>query len=523
MTVVEVAAERNILPIASSRATWRHVVVLFRQERAFFSLVIGLQIVASAAGLVGPRLLEVVINDAGPHRGTSTIEIAAVLFAGALVVQTVLTGVTRGLGAVLGERLLARLRERLIESVLNLPLGLVERAGTGDLLTRASTDVDDLSQAVRTGLPQLLVAAVTAVLAIIALVLTAPVLALALVPSIPIIAVGTRWYLKQARPAYQHEAASFARVNAGIQETVAAGRTVEAFRLGPARVARTDADISDWIGWERRTLWLRTVFFGSSEASYVMPLVLCMIVGGLLHIDGHLSAGAVAAAALYAQQLVVPIDTLLAWQDEVQLASASLSRVVGVSEVPPSPVTDRLPADDRLVASDVHYAYREGHDVLHGIDLVPPPGTRLAVVGPSGAGKSTLALLLAGIHPPREGLIEVGGVAPSSLPPDRLRREIALVTQEHHLFACSLRDNLRLAAPGASDEELMSVLATVDAESNLRLLPDGLDTRIGSAGVLLPPAFAQQVAIARLLLADPHTLVLDEATSLLDSRSARHL
>ena len=165
------------------------------------------------------------------------------------------------------------------------------------------------------------------------------------------IAIATRWYLKQARPAYQHEAASFARVNAGIQETVAAGRTIEAFRLGPARVDRTDSDIKDWMGWERRTLWLRTVFFGSSEASYVMPLVLCLIVGGLLHIDGHLSAGAVAAAALYAQQLVVPIDTLLAWQDEVQLASASLSRVVGVSEVPPSPTTDQVPADDRLVAT----------------------------------------------------------------------------------------------------------------------------------------------------------------------------
>jgi ABC-type multidrug transport system fused ATPase/permease subunit len=523
MTVTEVAAERHILPIASSRTTWLHVVALFRKERAFFSLVIGLQVVASAAGLVGPRILEVVIDDVGPHRGNSTVEIAAVLFAVALVIQTVLTGATRGLGAILGERLLARLRERLIQSVLNLPLGLVERAGTGDLLTRASTDVDDLSQAVRAGLPQLLVAAVTAVLAIIALVLTAPVLALALVPSIPIIAVGTRWYLKRARPAYQHEAASFARVNAGIQETVAAGRTIEAFRLGPARIDRTDSDIRDWVGWERRTLRLRTVFFGSSEASYVLPLVLCMIIGGLLHIDGRLSAGAVAAAALYAQQLVVPIDELLAWQDEVQLASASLSRVVGVSEVPPSPVTDLLPVDDRLVASDVHYSYREGHDVLHGIDLAPPPGTRLAVVGPSGAGKSTLALLLAGIHPPRKGRIEVGGVAPSRLPPERLRREIALVTQEHHLFACSLRDNLRLAAPGATDEELLSVLSTVDAESNLRLLADGLDTRIGSAGVLLPPAFAQQVAIARLLLANPHTLVLDEATSLLDSRSARHL
>ena len=238
MTVVEVAAERNILPIASSRATWRHVVGLFRQERAFFSLVIGLQIVASAAGLVGPRILEVVIDDAGPHRGNSTIEIAALLFAvRARRPDRSHRRHPRARGGS-GRAPLARLREKLIQSVLNLPLGLVERAGTGDLLTRASTDVDDLSQAVRAGLPQLLVAAVTAVLAIIALVLTAPVLALALVPSIPIIAIGTRWYLKQARPAYQHEAASFARVNAGIQETVAAGRTIEAFGLGPARVAQ---------------------------------------------------------------------------------------------------------------------------------------------------------------------------------------------------------------------------------------------------------------------------------------------
>jgi ABC-type multidrug transport system fused ATPase/permease subunit len=434
-----------------------------------------------------------------------------------------LTGATRGLGAVLGERLLARLRESLVVSVLNLPLGLVERAGTGDLLTRASTDVDDLSNAVRAGLPQLLVAAVTAVLATIALILTAPVLALALVPSIPILAFSTRWYLKRAGPAYVHEAAGYARVNSGMQETVAAGRTIEAFRLGQARIDRTDSDIRDWIGWERQTLWLRTIFFGSSEVSYVMPLVLCMIIGGILHIDGHLSAGAVAASALYAQQLVVPIDTLLAWQDEVQLASASLSRVVGVSEVPPSPVTESVPLDERLVAEDLRYSYRPGNDVLKGIDLAPEPGTRLAVVGPSGAGKSTLALLLAGIHRPRAGSVEVGGVEPSLLPPDRLRREIALVTQEHHLFACSLRDNLRLAAPEATDQELMEVLETVDAADAAMSLPDGLDTRIGSAGVVLPPAFAQQVAIARLLLADPHTLVLDEATSLLDSRAARHL
>jgi ABC-type multidrug transport system fused ATPase/permease subunit len=523
VTSAEVAAERHILPVASGRSTWRHLAGLVRSERIFVATVIGLQVVASAAGLVGPHLLELVVDEVRPGRGSSEVELAALLFAVALAVQTVLTAAARGLGAVLGERLLARLREGLVVSVLNLPLSLVERAGTGDLLTRSSTDVDDLSQAVRMGLPQLLVAAVTAVLATIALVLTAPVLALALVPSIPVVSVGARWYLKRARSAYQHEAAAFARVNAGIQETVAAGRTIEGFRLGTSRISRTDSDIREWVGWERRTLWLRTVFFGSSELSYVMPLVLCMLIGGYLHLHGHLSAGAVAAAALYAQQLVVPIDTLLAWQDEVQLASASLSRIVGVSEVPPVPTTELVPSDSRLTASDVRYGYRPGQDVLHGVDLEPEPGTRLAVVGPSGAGKSTLALLLAGVYAPGSGRVDIGGVEPSRMPPERLRREVALVTQEHHLFACSIRDNLRLASPEASDDELVSVLEGVDARDALALLPDGLDTRVGSAGTVLPPAFAQQIAIARLLLADPHTLVLDEATSLLDSRAARRL
>jgi ABC-type multidrug transport system fused ATPase/permease subunit len=161
--------------------------------------------------------------------------------------------------------------------------------------------------------------------------------------------------------------------------------------------------------------------------------------------------------------------------------------------------------------------------VLHGIDLDPAPGSRLAVVGPSGAGKSTLALLLAGIYAPGSGDVRVGGVPPHELPPERLRREIALVTQEHYLFACSLRDNLRLARPAASDGDLMEVLENVDAAAAIRALPDGLDTMLGSGGMSISPGLAQQIAIARLLLADPHTLVLDEATSLLDSRAARHL
>jgi ABC-type multidrug transport system fused ATPase/permease subunit len=512
----------SILPVASGRAAWRSLRSSLAERRGLIAAAIALQMAASAAGLVGPQLLERIINTSGALTNT-TIDRTALLFAAALVVQTLFTAGARACGALTGEYVLARLRERFITTILALPIGIVERAGTGDLMTRASTDVDDMSQAVRRGLPELLVAAVTCVLAIAALVFTAPILGLVVVPVIPLLVFSTRRYLHRAGPAYRVQMAAEAIVNADLQETVNAARTIEALRLGPRRIKQTDDDIREWIAWERRTLRMRTTFFGSCEVAYVVPLVLCLLFGGFLVMNGHLTIGAVAAAALYTQQLVSPVDTLLAWQDEVQLASASLSRVVGVSEVPPAETTDEVPAGQRLVADDVHFAYKEGSDVLHGIDLTPDVGARLAVVGPSGAGKSTLALLLAGVHAPRTGAVEVGGVPPHLMPPDRLRREVALVTQEHHLFACSLRDNLRLARPEASDEALMAVLETVDAGPAVRALPDGLDTIIGSGGTSISPGFAQQIAIARLLLADPHTLVLDEATSLLDSRAARHL
>ena len=511
-----------ILPVAGGRAAWRSLRSGLAERRGLIAAAIALQMAASAAGLVGPQLLERIINSSGALTD-ATIDSTALLFTIALVVQTIFTAGARACGALTGEYVLARLRERFISTVLALPIGIVERAGTGDLMTRASTDVDDMSQAVRRGLPELLVAGVTGVLAIVALVVTAPVLGLVVVPVILPLVIATRWYLRRARPAYQQQAAAEAVVNSDLQETVDAARTIESLRLGPRRIAQTDDDIRDWVAWERRTLRLRTVFFGTCEAAYIVPLVLCLLFGGLLVMNGQLSIGAVAAAALYTQQLVSPVDTLLAWQDEVQLASASLSRVVGVSEVPAAKMTEWIPSDQRLVAERVHFAYEDAADVLHGIDLSPEAGARLAVVGPSGAGKSTLALLLAGVHPPRTGSVRVGGVEPHLLPPDRLRREVALVTQEHHLFACSLRDNLRLARPDASDRQLLAVLETVDAMQAVRSLPAGLDTIVGSGGNSISPGFAQQIAIARLLLADPHTLVLDEATSLLDSRAARHL
>jgi ABC-type multidrug transport system fused ATPase/permease subunit len=233
------------------------------------------------------------------------------------------------------------------------------------------------------------------------------------------------------------------------------------------------------------------------------------------------SLAQVTAATLYVQQLIEPVDMLLSKLDELQLGGASLARLLGVGNVPADREPgERRPDGERLTARDVRYSYRTGRDVLHGVDLDLRPGERLAMVGPSGAGKSTLGRLLAGIDGPRSGAVTVGSDAPVplvELPLDDLRGHVALVTQEHHVFRGTLRENLAMARPDASDARMRDVLATVDWDG------PGLDAEVGEGGATLSPAQAQQLALARLVLADPHTLVLDEATSLLDPRAARRL
>jgi ABC-type multidrug transport system fused ATPase/permease subunit len=222
------------------------------------------------------------------------------------------------------------------------------------------------------------------------------------------------------------------------------------------------------------------------------------------------------------------VDRVVTILDELQVGAASLARLLGVACVPNDRTpTGRVPDDERLSARDVRFSYDGDRDVLHGVDLTLGAGERLAMVGPSGAGKSTLGRLLAGVHAPRTGSVTIGRVGLTELPLAELRGHVALVTQEHHVFVGTVRENLALALddPAAlhDDAPLRAALGAVDALDWVDALPDGLDTVVGSGGRALTPAQAQQVALARLVLADPHTLVLDEATSLIDPRAARHL
>lgn len=524
MSTGEAGSAPAQLPVADAALVRRTAGRLALEERWWLFVLIGVQGAATAAGLVGPAILGGLVNQLAAHRETARgIVVAVAVFGVALCCQAVLTRLARSRSAVLGERILARLREGLVDGVLSLPLGVVERAGTGDLLTRSTTDVELLTTAVQRAVPDMGIAAVTATLTVVALVVSAPPMALVLLPAIPPLFLINRWYLRRASAAYLNRQAALAQVNSRLQETMTAGRTIEAFNLGERRRARIEEDIRSSLRADWATFRLRVVLFPTTEACYILPLFTALLAGGLFHVAGILSLGAVTTAALYAQQLVGPVDILLSWLAALQIGGASMARILGVGQVPQPEVTADEPRSDRLVARDVHFAYRRGRDVLRGLDLSPEPGRRLAVIGPSGAGKTTLALLLAGVFAPGSGTVRVGGVEVSKIPTERLRAEVALVTQEQHVFAASLRDNLLISDASADDGALWEVLDEVDLGGWARALPQGLDTPLGSGGLVIGPAQSQQLALARLLLANPHTLVLDEATSLLDPGAARHL
>ena len=524
MAFLSTPPTRTTLPVAEMSSVRAHTADLLRRHRRQLVFVVGLHALAAVAALVAPRIVGQLVDTVTQHGPLESVNRLALVLAASVVVQTVLTWFARRAAFRMGEDFFAELREQFMDRVVALPLSTVERAGTGDLVSRTTNDVEALSHVARFGVPAMFVAAVTLVITAVAALVTGWLVALPIFAGLPLIWFSTRWYLRYAPDGYLRERATYAVMNGVVTETVDGARTVDALRLGARRKARIDAALSDAYDAEIYTLRLRMWWFPQVEIAYLLPVAITLLWGGFLVAGGQTTVGTVTAVALYVQALAMPLDDLLTWLDEIQVGATSLARVIGIGDVPPDrTATGEAPRDARLEVEDVRYAYRPGRDVLKGVTLDLRPGERLAIVGPSGAGKSTLGRLMAGIDGPRTGRVDVGGVRLVDLELDQLRGEVALVTQEHHVFVGTMADNLLLARPAASRETLAAALAAVDAEPWARALPDGLDTVVGAGGHALTEAQAQQLALARLVLADPHTLVLDEATSLLDPRAARHL
>ncbi|MFD3590945.1 ABC transporter ATP-binding protein [Streptomyces sp. NPDC058683] len=508
------------LPVAGRADVRRAVLRLVRADRGAFSAALLLNALAAGTGLAGPWLVGRIVDAVRAGRGVGAVDRLALWILLCSLAQLLFARSARYLGHRFGERTLARVREEFVDRALTLPASVVERAGTGDLTARGTSDVTAVGTTLRDIGPELLVCSVQALFVMAAVFALDPMLGAFGVLGLTPIWFALRWYLRRARDGYLAEGATTSGVAEIVTATVAGARTVEAFRLQDRRIAASRDALEANRKTRFYTLRLRTVFFPAVEVSYSVPVAGVLLIGGLLHVG----VGVVVSAALYLRQFTEPLDQILMRVEQLQSSSASFARVEGLAQAPRTEADggSAAPADDRIDVRGVRYAYERGGEVLRGVDLTVRPGERLAVVGPSGAGKTTLSRLLAGVDAPGAGTVTVGGVPIAGLEPELLRRQVVLVTQEHHVFLGTVRDNLLIAEPTASDADLWTALTAVGADGWVRGLAGGLDTVLGAGGCATDGSQAQQLALARVVLADPHTLILDEATALLDPATARH-
>jgi len=511
--------------VAERTAVVSFVGGMLSRRRLLVATLLVLHAVAALAGLAVPRILGYLVDEAAePATLAARLNGLVLAVAGVVIVQAAATFFALLASVVFGQALLAEAREYVVRTVLRLPLGKVESASSGDLVTRVTRDVGTMSESVRYGLPEAVIAGMTALLTIVAMLLNSVLLSVPLLLTTPLVLVAGWRYIARAPKGYITEGGTYSEINSTLTETVEGARTIEALGLQAKRIERGDGDVAVASQAERYTMALRNILFGLLGLAYDTPLVILLLVGGWGYVNGWVTLGQITAATLYLQALIDPLERLVRNLDRLQIGIASTTRLLGIAAVPQDREPgDQLPADTRVSARDVRFAYRQGRDVLHGVDLDLRPGERLAIVGPSGSGKSTLGRLLSGVNGPRTGSVTIGGVEAIRLPLEVLRTEVALVTQEHHVFAGTVRDNIILAREDSPDRRVVEALRTVDAWDWVERLPQRLDTKLGSGNLALTPAQAQQIALARLVVADPHTLVLDEATSLIDPRAARHL
>jgi ATP-binding cassette, subfamily C, bacterial len=506
------------LPLATAGQVRRAIGGYLRAQRGLAAATVLLAALAALAGLVAPWAIGLIVD--AVLRGTTPAEIVGLvgLVAGAGVLSAVLTAISAALVARIGQRVLARMREDTVGTALSLPATELEESGRGDLLSRVGDDVAVISEAITALLAPWVGAALTVGLTMVGLFALDPWLAVAGLTAIPVYGFAIRWYLPRAAKRYAAERAAFGDRAEALVSTLEGLPTVRAYGAEEQHGARIVASSAAAQSISRGVLWFATAWGKWMNIAELVGLTAIIATGFALVSTETATVGAVTAAALYFHRLFNPLGLIIMSFDDIQSAFASLARIVGVivCEVPAVDPAPRPPGS--VTAEGITHRYG-AEPVVREVSVSLSPNETVALVGASGAGKSTLAVILAGLAEPSAGTVRLGDE-----PVSRFRSDgsVVLVSQEAHVFAGPLAEDLRLARAEASDAEVEKALATVGADW-VPSLPAGVHTVVGELGHSLSAEQAAQVALARALLADPVVLVLDEATAEAGSRDASRL
>lgn len=486
-----------------------------------------LLVTQSAATLAGPLLIAAAIDAGVPAAvdgDARPLTLAIIGYAATALTGAGLRAWFLALSGRIGQDVLLELRGRLFRHGQRLSLDFHESYTSGRLISRLTSDVDSLNDLLERGLDGLLGAVLPMVGIAVLLVWLDPVLAAVVIAAFIPLAFLTRWFQRSSRASYRRTRTTVARLIVHFVESMNGIRAVQAFRRegrndqimdglsGRYRDANVDAFVT--LAW----------YLGILRAVGNLCLAIVLVIGAFRVADGVLALGSLTAFLLYLRRFYDPLDQLAQFLNSYQSAAAALEKIASVLDTPigvPAP-EDPVPLPDpvrgELHFDGVGFAYQRAADrtVLPSFDLVIPAGQTVALVGATGAGKSTLAKLAARFYDPTAGSVRLDGVDLRSLDDATLRTAVSMVTQEAFLFSGSVADNIALGRPGASRPEVVAAAEVVGARGFVEALPDGFDTDVRKRGGRLSAGQRQLVALARIVLADPAVVLLDEATSSLD-------
>ena len=498
---------------------------LVRRRLALIAAAAVAVLVSTAITIAGPALVKYAIDDGLTQGDETALERAALAFLALALARPLVQRAITLWTARAGEQFLADLRTITFDRLQELSLPYFEAERAGVLVSRLTADVQSLTQFVRMALVEVVQNILLLVVTLAVLLVLAPKLLLFALVSLPLIVVTWVIYHRRSHGAYLAIRDTIATTLAALQERFAGVRVIQSFRREEDAFASYDRHSRDQIAAWRRASYVNVAFWPVIEVGRAISLAAVLIGGAVLADRGEVTVGTVAAFVLYLTSLFDPIARLAEWFSEMRSGQAALAKIVGVLEarvtVGERAAGEELPSSGLHAADEVAFAYDPGRPVLEEVVFGVEPGERVALVGPTGAGKSTFAKLLARKYDPLAGAVAFGEVDLRDASLTSLRDRIVFVPQEGHLFSGSIADNVRLARPDATDEEVRDALDSIGALERFERLPEGVNTDVRTRGVRLSAGERQLVSLARVMLADPAVIVLDEATSSVDPGTER--
>jgi ABC-type multidrug transport system fused ATPase/permease subunit len=524
------------------RRARRLLTSLLRPYRRQVAWTLVLIVIANVAALAGPWLVGLGIDSGIPPlvHGGDVAPLAGIVaaFFVAVIVQAVATRAFIVAIGRFGEGVVRELRGRLFAHFQRLPVAFHERYTSGRVISRQTSDIDSLSDLFEEGLDSLVSALFSLLLVGAGMLLLDWPLGLVVLAGFGPLTVLTLWFRRESSTAYRRSREAIAGVIVHFVETFGGIRAVQAFRREQRNEEIFSVLNARYAAASLRSMRLVAVYSPGITLIANLATGAVLLYGGWRVADGDIKVGVLATFLLYLQRFFDPLQDLSQFYNTFQSAAAALEKISGVLDEPPAvpepTAPARLPAAHGSASShptspprgrevalrSVRFGYRDAI-VLPGLDLVIPAGQTVALVGETGAGKTTVARLVARFYDPGQGSVLLDGTDLRDLPDAVLRSEVVLVTQENFLFSGSIADNIGLGKPGASRAEIEAAAVAIGAGPFITALPGGYDAQVGKRGGRLSAGQRQLISFARVFLAAPAVLVLDEATSLLDIPSER--